>query len=258
VADNLKTGAPLCIRTGTRSANSSVIASQCHIDDNPLSSDRHPLYPFPAPKPLRRMAIVTCLVFVIVGALNTPTPTTTAWRNFCADTFFWTLTGIAKLSEALRARSTTCGIGELSEHTTLDQFHVDKQQLMLFQSILPILFKPQVFPFQIGEKVACILAQAVEDRLSTSDDTDMERTDAEVEMAAEIDIILKEMLEGIRKQRAGRANGNAWLTLLGTVEASLSRDDSSSGKKVRSLCSGWNVVNGDVAGLPEIFVLDRP
>jgi len=235
VADNLNTGAPLCIRTDTRSANSSVIASQCHIDDNPLSSDRHPLYPFPAPKPLRRMAIVTCLVFVIVGALNTPTPTTTAWRNFCADTFFWTLTGIAKLSEALRARSTACGIGEISEHTTNTKSRVDKQQLMLFQSILPILLRPQIFPFQMGERVACILAQAVEDRLSASDDTDMERTDTEVEATTDIELILREMLEAIKKQRAGRANGNTWLVLLGLVEASLGRDNASSDKRVRML-----------------------
>jgi hypothetical protein len=204
------------------------------------------------------MAIVTCLVFVIVGALNTPTPTTTAWRNFSADTFFWTLTGIAKLSEALRARSTTCGIGEISEHTTHNQSHVDKQQLMLFQSILPILLRPQVFPFQMGEKVACILAQAVEDRLSTSDDTDMERIDAELEMAADIEIILREMLGDIKQQRAGRTNGNTWLTLLGTVDASLGRDNLSSNKKVSLLCSKCNVVNGNIASLAEMIVSDRP
>ena len=87
----------------------------------------------------------------------------------------------------------------------------------------------------MGERVACILAQAVEDRLSASDDTDMERTDTEVEATTEIELILREMLEAIKKQRAGRANGNTWLVLLGLVEASLGRDNASSDKRVRML-----------------------
>jgi hypothetical protein len=225
--EDLRAGSPFTIRTGTKPSSSSFIASQCQMDDNIATSDRHPLYPFRTPRPLRRMALLMSMIHVVIRSFDGSNPAITAWRDYCTDTLLWTMSAIVKLSETLRARSTVCGTPEASENVATEtNLVIAKQQLMLFHDMLALLARPSVFPYHMSERVGFILAQAVEDRLRiASPDTDMDTDEGIATLSTAIDKVLYGFLKTVRNQRAGRASGDTWLKLLATVEAHLNVQD---------------------------------
>lgn len=225
--EDLRVGSPFTIRTSTKPSSSSFIASQCQLDDNIASSDRHPLYPFRTPKPLRRMTLLTSMVHVVVQAFDQPNPSITAWRDYCTDTLLWTMSAMVKLSETLRTRSIMCGLPDASENVTPEtSLVVVRQQLMLFQDMLAVLARPSVFPYHMGERAALVLIQAVEDRLrTTTPDTQMDSEEGTTELSSALDKLIYGFLRIVKNQRAGRAGGSVWLKLLSTVETQLGVQD---------------------------------
>jgi len=226
------------------------------MDDNIATSDRHPLFPFPTPKPSRRLCLLTSLIHVVIRSFDAPNPATTAWRDFCTDTLFWIMTASAKLSETLRSRSIICGTSDVTGQAGEVGSTVAKQQLTVFQDMLAIISRPNVFPYHIGERAAFILALAVEDRLHLgSPDTDMELDDGTRSVIESIDKALCGFLKIIKTQRAGRAGGSTWLKLLAIVETHLTVQEGTSANVSRQdKC--WHTIHLLIRAAPG-FVLAK-